>query len=208
VTPRAPWTVEDALGELRAELTVEPRGDFQARVRDRLELEGRRPWVFARWVSSAVGVAAVGLLLVAWPRETARENPAAARSSPATVAQRTGASPAPAAIEPPAAPSARRPARRVAVARVGPDAPSLAPDLRVITTQPDVLRRLWNRPVDASVVMPDPLSANWPVTLGRINVPQIVVEPIVVSGVGDAPAGGGSPVIRRLTREHDTRSFR
>jgi hypothetical protein len=199
--------VDEALDALRSEMKVEPTGDFQAHIRARVERD-RMPSRFsgrARLALAAAGAATVVVIAI-WPRSvTSIPHKLAETSVPAAAATRSlpepQATPAPRVGRPPRAmartPAAVRPATAALVAE---------PDLRVITTQPDLLRRLWVGRDLTQHASPD--LPPWPPPVVEIAVTPITVDPIVIATAPDTGSSGAAPVIRRVSAEADSRSFR
>jgi hypothetical protein len=95
--------------------------------------------------------------------------------------------------------------------RIAEATPPAADDrFEVITTQPAILERLWRH---ATRPAPDPRTAPAlppPATVidadGRLVVPELAIDPIVVPAIGTEPGGGGR--IQRLVSSQATGSPR
>ena len=204
--------MNDVLAELRTELQgVTPSPEFTARVRERVASSSPAPR-FGPWivVVSAVGVIAA-VALVPWTPDLPDTPPPAARIATATPPAPTASSPGAQETRAPiesgtvATPSARV-SRSLRVAR-----PQEADGrFEVITTQSAVLEQLWRH---ATATASDPLAAPSlppPATVvdadGRLVVPELVIDPIVVPPIGMVPGGQGR--VQRLVSPQATGSPR
>ena len=111
---------------------------------------------------------------------------------------------------------ARKPAAPVSVVRrhaapqpSGPE-PVVAttPALEVITNQPELIRRAFQR-LEAVVFEPRPAGEPvWPEPIQELSIAKVVIDPIVIPSGADVPPAGVVPVIRRVSAGDATRSPR
>lgn len=191
----------DVLDELQRELLVEPSAGFVSRVRaTALDAPAPRPWPWW-WVGLSLTTAAAAAIAVGlWPRpgnlDRLPELPPAMAPASAFAAQ----SPATPDVSSPPATPPQVPRVTRAATMVGSQ-----PGILVMTSQPDLLRRLWTDVVAAVEVESQPAPSPLTVT-AEIVVAPVIVDPIVVRSPFELPAPASVPVIRRLTTEDSTRS--
>jgi hypothetical protein len=210
--------MSDVLKELGAELqnlTTSP--GFASRVRERVASESRRPPV-ARWLllASSVGMTvSIGYLsLSSGVPETTTSPPATSAAPAPPIASVPQAASQTTSSQTPPAPIQRGRAATTADAvprLIAAAAPQTTDDrFEVITTQRAVLERLWRH---ATAPAPDRRTAPAlppPATVidadGRLVVPELAIDPIVVPAIGTGPGGGGR--IQRLVLSQATGSPR
>jgi hypothetical protein len=198
-------SVDDLLSDLKTALDVTPSAGFAAGVRMRIAGERTRAHGWTRWWPLAAAAAvAVSVAIAVVVRS--QPSPHSAVDRPASVAAA-----APIAVDAPVA-SVSAPAAPVTstTSRVARSAPPHAtggsasePALEVITNQAAVLQTLWARArtrgnaleeVEPRTVDDAPADA-----MREIVVPQVTIEPIVISALGNSGGAAQGPSVDRST---------
>jgi hypothetical protein len=184
---------QDIQRALNAALKVEPSGDFDARVRRRIEKEGSGRDVLPVWLATA----AAAVLLIAggwfavWGSRTVEPQPPAVLSGGPATAPQPLASEAGAAAEPPKPTAdARLPRRERRSVRVPVNgAPSgQEPEVLVPAGQLALIQRFLRQANSGRVEVPDTEAQS--AQPAELVVAPMVIEPIVVAGA--PPAGSTS----------------
>jgi hypothetical protein len=208
-------TLNALIEELEGQLSIEPSTGFRSRVRAGVAAE-RQSW-FNGWRLVAV-VTASAVVLASWWSLARVTEPVAPTPPSLAAAVRSGR---PAGVAPPV-PSVvtanaggratvSTPARAAATESRGPIERT---DPEVLTDQPDVLRRLWQRASLDSRAAPTAVEMP-PDVLGTstdpIRIPTITYESIEVQQIRvdqRAMSAGGLPVVRRIRAADSTRSVK
>jgi hypothetical protein len=189
---------DDVLKDLEAALAVTPSPEFAEGVRARIHGESAPRRIWPVWAMA--GLAAAAVFAIVFPtRQPSRpelQQPAAETPHVAEAARPTSSSVAPAE---PAAPRAtpQREQHRIVSSPVPAE-----PVLEVISSQGEMLRRMWARvtpngalkEVDAPTVE-QPLGGNAAIVSDAVTAPVAIV-PVVVKPLGEGGDRPDQPIVR------------